>query len=108
MPQENSQIVFRYGTQSQYDNLVTKNINTIYIITDTHKIYIGDSLYGGSGQESSSFSNGELLQIRTLLEAFGRGQLRAGQTENELYYFIGELQETSPETGQYEEEASSN
>ncbi len=36
-------IKFRYGTQSQYDNLSTKVNDTIYFITDTQKVYLGNN-----------------------------------------------------------------
>lgn len=103
MPQENSQIVFRYGTQSQYNNLTTKDINTIYIVTDTHKIYIGDSLYSGDGGGNNSITNNELLQIRVLLQAYQQGELSKGSTDVRTI-LEGITQEIIPETGQYEEE----
>lgn len=36
-------IKFKYGTQSQYDNLSTKVNDTIYFITDTQKVYLGNN-----------------------------------------------------------------
>lgn len=37
---------FRYGTQSDYDKIVTKNDNYIYITSDSNKIYKGSVLVG--------------------------------------------------------------
>lgn len=45
MPQNDKSIIFKFGTQAQFNALQSKDTNTIYIITDTHKIYIGDVNY---------------------------------------------------------------
>lgn len=45
MPRDNGDVSFSFGTQSQYDSLDTKNTNTMYVITDTRRIYIGDVEY---------------------------------------------------------------
>jgi hypothetical protein len=45
MPRANGDVSFSFGTQSQYDSLATKNVNTMYVITDTRRIYIGDVEY---------------------------------------------------------------
>ena len=45
MPNNNSDITFRYGTQSAYDALENKDENAFYLITDTRKIYVGNTEY---------------------------------------------------------------
>lgn len=40
-------VVFYEGTQSQYNELASKNDNGIYFLSDTQSIYKGDTLYGG-------------------------------------------------------------
>lgn len=37
--------IYKFGLQQQYDDLRLKDEQTMYIITDTHKIYIGEDLY---------------------------------------------------------------
>lgn len=37
-------IKFSYGLQSNYDNLISKDAETLYFITDTYRIYKGDVL----------------------------------------------------------------
>lgn len=34
-------LLIKKGTQAKYDALTTKDENTIYFTTDTHRIYIG-------------------------------------------------------------------
>jgi hypothetical protein len=33
------------GTQEEYDNLIEKDESTLYIITDTKRMYLGNDLY---------------------------------------------------------------
>ena len=40
-------VTFYEGTQSQYNELASKNDNGIYFLSDTQSIYKGDVLYGG-------------------------------------------------------------
>lgn len=37
-------VLHRYGIQAEYDNLITKDDNSIYFISDTHRIYKGTKL----------------------------------------------------------------
>ena len=45
--------IYKFGLQQQYDDLRVKDGQTMYIITDTHKIYIGDQLYAAGGASSA-------------------------------------------------------
>lgn len=45
MPNLNEDIVIAYETQSEFDELETKDENAIYFITDTGRIYVGNTLY---------------------------------------------------------------
>ena len=38
-------LTYLSGTQEDYDNLLTKDDNTLYIITDTRRLYLGDIEY---------------------------------------------------------------
>lgn len=72
MPQNNEQIKFYFGTQQQYNNLLTKDDNAFYIITDTHKIYLGEQLYANPNEQSSSsqHNNNENVDIESIIEQF--------------------------------------
>lgn len=49
-----NQVVFKYGTRSQYDGLETKATNALYFLTDTGEIYRGDvNLARGSHYEGT-------------------------------------------------------
>lgn len=82
MPSTNSQILFKYGLQSAFDAL-TKDSNTIYFVTDTNRIYVGDSEYtrsvrsGNEPPEASSFAGSPegFLYVQTLTD--GTAQLYA-------------------------------
>lgn len=75
MPNTNSQILFKYGLQSAFDAL-TKDSNTIYFVTDTNRIYVGDSEYtrsvrsGSETPEASSFAGSPegFLYVQTLAD----------------------------------------
>lgn len=43
-----AQVKFLFGTLSQYNNLATKDDNSLYFITDTYEIYKGQHLYTSS------------------------------------------------------------
>ena len=38
-------VLFKFGTQEQFDTLSTKNENALYWLTDTQRLYKGESLY---------------------------------------------------------------
>lgn len=39
-----AKVLFKYGTQSQYNSLLTKDPNSLYFITDSNRIYKGEDL----------------------------------------------------------------
>lgn len=45
MPNNNADITFKYGYQDEYDEIEQVDDNAIYVITDTHRIYIGGANY---------------------------------------------------------------
>lgn len=49
-------ISFQKCTQTEYDELITKDSNTFYITTDTQRLYLGDVLYNNMQDESEGVS----------------------------------------------------
>ena len=47
-PGQGSLFKIRYGSQAAYDGLATKDANTVYFLTDTGKIAVGDTYYNDS------------------------------------------------------------
>ena len=45
MPNVNSKINFMVGTSESFDNLQTKDTDTLYFLTDTHQIFVGADEY---------------------------------------------------------------
>lgn len=45
MPNVNSKINFMVGTSASFDNLQTKDTDTLYFLTDTHQIFVGADEY---------------------------------------------------------------
>ena len=37
-------VLYRYGTQAQFDSIVSKESNALYFIEDTHRLYKGSTL----------------------------------------------------------------
>lgn len=55
-----SNFLVQKGTQEEYDNLEEKSASTLYIITDTKRMYLGDDLYNElSSIDTSSFYNSQ-------------------------------------------------
>lgn len=46
-----AQVLYRFGTQDQFNALATKNENTLYFISDSRRIYKGDKIYGSNDVE---------------------------------------------------------
>jgi hypothetical protein len=52
-------VIFKFGTSKQYEALTTKDINTLYWLTDVQSLYKGEVLYG-TGREASENAAGLL------------------------------------------------
>ena len=39
-------VIFKQGTRAQYDAIATKDVNTLYWLTDTQELFKGEVLYG--------------------------------------------------------------
>ena len=83
MPTNNVQ--FKRGTMAAFANVATKDPNTIYFITDTNRIYVGDSEYSrpvlyGNAAPSNTMPQGTLY-IREITEN--------NITRQQLYYSNG-------------------
>lgn len=83
MPTNN--VKFKRGTMAAFANVATKDPNTIYFITDTNRIYVGDSEYSrpvlyGNAAPSNTMPQGTLY-IREITEN--------NITRQQLYYSNG-------------------
>lgn len=54
-----AKVLFRFGIQEQYDALMEKDVNTLYWLTDTQRLYKGSSLYA-TGKDATIASSGLL------------------------------------------------
>lgn len=54
MPNVSSMIQFKYGLQSKYNAIVTKDVNTLYFTTDDQRLFIGDTEYTRPVQHGAS------------------------------------------------------
>lgn len=52
-----SNVIFSYGVKSQYTSLVTKDVDTLYFITDTGEIYKGDVLISDKTKLNVEFTS---------------------------------------------------
>ena len=50
-------VIFKQGTRAQYDAIATKNVNTLYWLTDTQELFKGEVLYG-KGTEATALASG--------------------------------------------------
>ena len=47
-------VIFKQGTRAQYDAIATKDVNTLYWLTDTQELFKGEVLYG-KGTEATAW-----------------------------------------------------
>ena len=92
-----AQVLYRFGTQDQYNALTPKDVNTLYFISDTQRIYKGEILHGSAdiitGTAVPEFdtaiagklyvvfgTNGVSLYVKgqTAMEQAGGGKVQAG------------------------------
>ena len=59
MPSANAKINFKAGLQSSFDKL-TKDLNTVYFITDTQRFFVGETEYSRPVSYGSSLPTGYL------------------------------------------------
>lgn len=58
MPTKDSMIQFKYGIQSNYDKITTKDLNTVYFTTDSQRLFVGDTEYTRPIQHGTSLPTG--------------------------------------------------
>ena len=58
MPTKDQMIQFKYGFQSNYDKIVTKDLNTVYFTTDSQRLFVGDTEYTRPIQHGVSLPTG--------------------------------------------------
>ena len=77
MPTTNSSIQFKHGLQEAFSN-ITKDSNTIYFITDTNRLFVGDSEYTRPVQHGSELPTSKNPANSLFVKETG--------TSRELYY----------------------
>lgn len=58
MPSTSARLHFKYGLASKYAELTAKDANTIYFLTDTAQIFVGDAEYTRPVQHGSALPEG--------------------------------------------------
>lgn len=81
MPNLYSEISYRQGTASEYKSLQTKDPSSIYFLTDTHQIYVGDVEYTKSALTISSKPNVD--------DAGEEGRFYACTQDQSSYVYVG-------------------
>lgn len=77
MPTTNSSIQFKHGLQEAFSS-ITKDSNTIYFITDTNRLFVGDSEYTRPVQHGSELPTSKNPANSLFVKETG--------TSRELYY----------------------
>ena len=78
MPSENQVIQFKYGLQTNYDLITTKDLNTLYFTTDSQRLFVGETEYTRPVQHGSSVPAGYQPPNSLFVKEVGTGR--------ELYY----------------------
>lgn len=58
MPSSNSILQFKYGLQSSYNAITSKDLNTIYFTTDEQRLFVGETEYTRPVQQGTSLPTG--------------------------------------------------
>ena len=58
MPTKDQMIQFKYGIQSNYDKIASKDLNTVYFTTDSQRLFVGDTEYTRPIQHGTSLPTG--------------------------------------------------
>lgn len=58
MPTVNKMIQFKYGLQTNYDKITTKDLNTLYFTTDTQRLFVGETEYSRPVQHGAALPTG--------------------------------------------------
>ena len=59
-------VKFWKNTSSEFDKITTKDANTIYYLTDTGKIYLGEKMYGGTDMPFTTINTTNKSEFTTL------------------------------------------
>ena len=66
-------VIFKQGTRAQYDAIATKDVNTLYWLTDTQELFKGEVLYG-KGTEATTLASGLMSAAdKAKLDSLGSG-----------------------------------
>lgn len=58
MPTKDQMIQFKYGLQTNYDKIGTKDLNTVYFTTDSQRLFVGDTEYTRPIQHGTALPTG--------------------------------------------------
>ena len=58
MPSKDQMVQFKYGIQSNYDKIASKDLNTVYFTTDSQRLFVGDTEYTRPIQHGTSLPTG--------------------------------------------------
>ena len=58
MPTTNSTVLFKAGLQAAYNGITTKDLNTVYFITDTQRLFVGETEYTRPVQHGTNLPTG--------------------------------------------------
>ena len=80
-----AQVLYRFGTQDQYNALAVKDANTLYFISDTRRIYKGEVLHGSNDLEVVSnvpeFASAQSGKLYVVFSTSGVVLYVKGETE---------------------------
>lgn len=58
MPTVKNMVQFKYGLQTNYDKIETKDLDTVYFTTDTQRLFVGDTEYTRPIQHGTTLPTG--------------------------------------------------
>lgn len=73
MPTVNSKINFMVGTSASFNNLQTKDTNTLYFLTDTHQIFVGADEYTKSVRFLNSVPTSSTEGVEGIVYVYSAG-----------------------------------
>lgn len=82
MPTAYAEVKFRFGTSSEYSEISSKDANSVYFLTDTNQIFVGDEEYA----TSQTWIDDSPVQ---LLSNANEGAVYISEDESVAYAYVG-------------------
>ena len=94
MPAADSMIQFKYGLEANYNLIDQKDANTLYFLTDSQRLFVGDTEYTRPIQHGTDLPEGYLPKNSLFVKEAGTGRELYYSKDGESWELISQLPAT--------------